>query len=1206
MIGPTVRATVLSLLGALCLLAGQSLVVSETTSIPVTDPRYPKDKSWRVEFQLHDWKLPIGRTPQMISLAGIGFGAFLREDGRLSLESQGDRVFEQAPCFLNINDMKNVLVRFQRNVEAMNVTCEAWNYDSTGYNATTDHIQSLGSLSYTGGGFGGGAIGSIGFLKVFTTVLPLGARPPVTADAADWTDLRLDGNLSDRSGHGHGGSGTASYVDTPDQVPVALPKTANAPFWSNWVSLRAGFPAQLDGSNSYTLADGTSAVAMMWQQLSGPSTVLWDNKTLVQPTITGLIFGSYRFQLEVTDSAGKKATSTLDVGAVATDKNGVVVQANPAADAIFGPMIAFGKNPWGYADERNLKMENLQKDRYAQTPTWANPAEPATVDYTFFGNPSPKTRLQSGISATDLSITVVDPGALDLSNLPTQILVGDQLLWEIVRICSASGKVLTVCYDGRGFHYGIDNLEKPPTAWGPGAGVWQAKIKGNDTHFLTTICSAGPGWPVAASHQITSDGAVSLVPGSTTATAAGIVWNGSQNSLAIAVYAQHEGEPFTFLTYVVAANGRTLKLARPYPADADAGTYSYKIFSDQRRVVLHYKRSDSSDGSVYFFTAGCESDTELYLYYGWDNQYSGQRNPSSPYAYMDGQGYVGDYSPNYYDLGLAHYAFYFRSGFSQALTAGRQIEDYWLRYPELALGDIGGFPRSRSVLGTFAASVLDGDRASNWTGLRQFAQVGLSIALQNNCNDDLRETSYQLSWLALAAQFDPDPVQKAKWQNGLSSASYNRDNGCRRADNSFAPGFYWAPGPTQIAATQGSTVGTAVNGTFPSDLCYSTARGTATVTNGSATLNLVSGAFIRPPARLIVGGTLGGVRYNLVTLFDFNSPTSITMSAKWPGDSGTVYWSIETNETRGYVLTVAKGPADTENFGQIMSCQLTDSTHIEFFRPWPTASGTFGYTLYNLVGQGTQPFMAGIKTLQMRYAAQVYAPYKDVAQALAAWIGTTGFDATGTKAIYYGRVFPQCEPAVEDSGITDVIDRVPDCIENGNNPAAAAVARARNAEAQNAMTVMYLSDPTSANRDLGDIFYGAAYGAHDYTADGYWSDGITASNLDDNSLGSYKWPGFFFGVGMAHQWPAARVGGVSAAEPRTVYISWDKTAGSTSRIVVTAPSSAVSTFDCSTSPCTITVDDRQGSHWFRIQYLSPSGDVLSESAPDLLAVPSQN
>jgi hypothetical protein len=184
----------------------------------------------------------------------------------------------------------------------------------------------------------------------------------------------------------------------------------------------------------------------------------------------------------------------------------------------------------------------------------------------------------------------------------------------------------------------------------------------------------------------------------------------AQNALAIAVFATHGGVPFTFFAYVVTATGTSLTLSRAFPSDADAGSYSYRIFSDQRNAVLHYTRSDSTDGYVSFSTAGCETDTRLYLYMGSDNSYANQPEPASPYSYMDGGGYVGDFSPNYYDIGLAHYAFYYRSGYAPSLTAARNIEDYWLRYPENAQGDAGGNPRDKSLLGVYAATLLDGDR----------------------------------------------------------------------------------------------------------------------------------------------------------------------------------------------------------------------------------------------------------------------------------------------------------------------------------------------------------------------------------------------------------------------------------------------------------------------------------------------------------------
>ena len=222
---------------------------------------------------------------------------------------------------------------------------------------------------------------------------------------------------------------------------MALPKTLGAPFWSNWLSLRAGFPAQLDGSNSYTLADNNPTVTFEWQQTSGPSTVVWRNRNSAVPTVNGLIFGPYTFALQVTDSTGSTATVAAHVRRGGHRLKRRCRAGEPGADAIFGPMIAFGKNPWSFADQRNLQMENLEKNTYATPPAWAQRAETATVNYSFFDPyATPAVAALSGnITATALTIPVANTGSLDLSSLPTQVLVGNEASWEIVHVCSVSG-----------------------------------------------------------------------------------------------------------------------------------------------------------------------------------------------------------------------------------------------------------------------------------------------------------------------------------------------------------------------------------------------------------------------------------------------------------------------------------------------------------------------------------------------------------------------------------------------------------------------------------------------------------------------------------------------------------------------------------------------------------------------------------------------
>jgi hypothetical protein len=136
------------------------------------------------------------------------------------------------------------------------------------------------------------------------------------------------------------------------------------------------------------------------------------------------------------------------------------------------------------------------------------------------------------------------------------------------------------------------------------------------------------------------------------------------------------------------------------------------------------------------------------------------------------------------------------------------------------------------------------------------------------------------------------------------------------------------------------------------------------------------------------------------------------------------------------------------------------------------------------------------------------------------------------------------------------------------------------------------------------MVYGSIWGNPNFTTGNVYADSsYVRDENSDNSLGAYKWTGFFFGMGMSHQWPAVRLGGVSPARMRSVPITLSQDAGTTAVITVTSPSGAAVEYTCPvTQACTVQVDDRQGEHWFRIRYLSGS-KVVSQSEPDLLNVP---
>ncbi len=376
--------------------AGRSLVMTPSNQGgSINDPNLAQNQSWRVEFQMHDWTPPPAGnfSSKIFELDGVGAVVWLYPDGGLAVGEFRDTVTPAQPCFLPTAGHSNVVVRFQRDVSQLRFSCEIWNYDGTGYASGSVAIVNTNPYTPSGGLVAGGATTSLAYLRVFTTLVPMGSRPPTTADAGDWTELKFENNLNDSTGHGHSASVPgATYINTPNQLAISFPKTFGAPPWNNWTSLRAGYPAKLDGTASFSLADASSVVTYFWQQVSGPTSVRWSDRTAGIPTITGLIFGTYTFSLRVTDAAGSTSTVPLLAAAVATDDNGVVLPSDPNVEKVYGPMIAFGQNPWGYADERNLSAVTLQiaNNPYpASAAQWAIPAT-GTVTYPFSGvGPAP-------------------------------------------------------------------------------------------------------------------------------------------------------------------------------------------------------------------------------------------------------------------------------------------------------------------------------------------------------------------------------------------------------------------------------------------------------------------------------------------------------------------------------------------------------------------------------------------------------------------------------------------------------------------------------------------------------------------------------------------------------------------------------------------------------------------------------------------------
>jgi len=272
-----------------------------------------------------------------------------------------------------------ITFRMQHFPSSLIDVCQAW--DVNGNQIADLTLSYTKELAYSNGvavGDGNGQGYVVNYARIYSSTVPVASRPPVTADtSADLIfEWKFDGDLSDSGPGKYTGilsSGAPAYATTLGQslVVPSVTNTNVSPSWPASIpgyqpSMRAGYPASLSCADSYSQSDASPTVSCSWQVQLDPGQIApsWSDPQSQTPALTGLVFGDYAIELTATDSAGNTATSVTHIGAVATDEDGVVVNANPAADAILGPMIAFGRNPWGLADYWHLAGSIQRQAQY--------------------------------------------------------------------------------------------------------------------------------------------------------------------------------------------------------------------------------------------------------------------------------------------------------------------------------------------------------------------------------------------------------------------------------------------------------------------------------------------------------------------------------------------------------------------------------------------------------------------------------------------------------------------------------------------------------------------------------------------------------------------------------------------------------------------------------------------------------------------------
>ena len=355
--------------------------VTGTFTVPSVSP-FPTMGSSRVEMRIHDFTIPTQNT---LLFETPVLRIELRPAGELCAQDTLDGMYSYGNYMCaDITGKQDLTLRLQRNIQAGQLQFEVMETQTGAKIQTycgTLQISGNGNLfhcplapvingSWAGSGRVGGTTTNtrVAWIKWHSTVVALNSGVPTSYAPADLADWSFEGNGQDTPNPlpsivmnisiPNYPNNPNNYPSTPVYPPVPKISTFGAPDWTDVISMRAGYPGRLDASGSYSLTN-QAPTRFNWTQLDGPSKLIFDDPTSAQPEVRGMVFGTYKVNVQVVDDIGTEANTEFSFGAVATDSKGVVITNNPEVDKIMGPMIAFGRNPWTWADSRHKYLADF-------------------------------------------------------------------------------------------------------------------------------------------------------------------------------------------------------------------------------------------------------------------------------------------------------------------------------------------------------------------------------------------------------------------------------------------------------------------------------------------------------------------------------------------------------------------------------------------------------------------------------------------------------------------------------------------------------------------------------------------------------------------------------------------------------------------------------------------------------------------------------
>ena len=530
---------------------------------------------------------------------------------------------------------------------------------------------------------------------------------------------------------------------------------------------------------------------------------------------------------------------------------------------------------------------------------------------------------------------------------------------------------------------------------------------------------------------------------------------------------------------------------------------------------------------------------------------------------------------NYYDVGIALYRLYYRTGNNAFLTQARQFADIHWQWM-LDHGYNYPYARAASMVSQYFRA-LDGN-SERFPGL--YLEVQKLVALFGNPASspaiDNREAGYTLWDVALGAKTDSDPTRHAQYCTWLST-HVTTWNSVQSADGSWGENEY-SLNPSYVSAPK----------TFSAPFTY----------EGAPWREAINLKAMEAAYESLNDTSLQGCNN---TALATSTLTAIKKAQAWVVNYG------RDSVNRGHYYEVNSQSSDQETV----------------FNPPGTVAVNIGST--TLIGTGTHWITAGycdgahfVGLQTPRTVYKIASCASDTSATLSPAFGLYGETVNVSGSAY--SVAPSPSPVCNSLATY--------CFGSAGD-------RNLTRTGCGSMGWLYHATGISMYKDWGDECYSATLGGPltgpdtstfigasaptcaGPLCDGWITDAVAgardcnAGNSAPCVPGGYVFSNLGKNFGEAFGAPgidnqlAWRLGGLAPAVNRTLWVSFS-TAGvpqaTQARITLTQPSGVTVTQTCSASPCAVQADARQGNHVAQLVYLSAGGQPLAGGDPMILVV----